>query len=288
VIYNKRPVKWNETDRDVHSVTWLSPSDYAASMAALAESHPEKIKRAGEASWCDQSGQNVSGFLSDVKSGGTVRHADAIRKAAEGVKVPAFRLYGETVALGVGPGVPIIPAVLAGVPEHNLTLDNGVDVSTPLRVVFDRTSSGGLNAGQVERAGAAVAAFVEIAQASRPVEVWVLCNTGADGDSNACSMRLKLSPHASQAELGLYVVGLGAIRRGMYGFASAHHGFFHNWPFRSNDTDSSSIVCSSDLLTDTDIFIGPMHYSHPLIQDPARWIEESLSKAFQGVAERES
>ena len=243
--------------------------------------------------WADSSGQTPTEFVRDVESGGTARHASLIARAREQIKVPAFRLYGQTVGMGVGAGVPIIPAVLSGHPQHVLTLTDAPDYSTPVRVIYDRVSSSNLNAGDVERTAATVAAVIEILQASRPVEVFVVANLDAAhglGESarggskrlQAASMRIKLSAHASNAELGLFLVSLGPIRRGLHSLAKVQYGYSGQWPFGTYG-ESAGLACMADLAGPHDIVITSLYSGHPLVKNPAAWAESALEAAFSSM-----
>jgi len=269
--------------RTVKTIDFESPAEYAAEIRRLHDGNRESIERYGEErSWYDASAQSGAAFVEDVNQGGTVRNAAAIQRANAAINVPAFALHGPTIGFSVGAGVPCIPAVLAGEPEYALTITETEDTNTPVRIIYERTTSAAIDSKTVEETAATIAAVARIIQASRPCQIIIVSSTdsGYDGSMGpgAASVRIHLSPFASEAEIGLFVSALGPIRRGSYAIARDRFNFGGSWPFHYSD--KASKLCVQDILTDNDVYIPAIHLHDELAQNPAAWAARTLNQVF--------
>lgn len=180
----------------------------------------------------------------------------------------------------VAGAVPNVPAFLAGNPQSMRRRVRLVSEAAPLAVVVDLTTSGSIEARDIERRGAAILALVRVLSARRPVELWAGAFTGADGDQNGVAMfaRIDTSP-LDLARAAFAFVSPAYPRKALYGLARSF-GFAGGWPYRSATASRHFL---DDLIRPAlphvgDVLAIPALYTTDLsTRDPEAWIAETLT-----------
>ncbi len=180
----------------------------------------------------------------------------------------------------VAGAVPNVPAFIAGNPQSMRRRVRLASEAAPLAVVVDLTTSGSIEARDIERRGAAILALVRVLSARRPVELWAGAFTGADGDKNGVAMfaRIDTAP-LDLARAAFAFVSPAYPRQALYSLARSF-GFAGGWPFKSHTASRQYL---DDLIRPAfphvgDVLALPALYATDLsTRDPEAWIAETLA-----------
>lgn len=169
-----------------------SPEDYLAFLHTLSPEH----WREGETNWYGTQRHNALQLLEkgDVS---LVHKAEAIisQISTADIQTPGVPL---TVPSVVG-FMPLVPAVLAGLPENMLTrvASDIKGYQEPLVIYADASVSGGISEQEIMNKGVAILSYLMLIQNVRPVELY-LCNSGSTahraGRGQAITVKLTSNP----------------------------------------------------------------------------------------------
>jgi hypothetical protein len=182
-------------------------------------------------------------------------------------------------------GVPNVGAFLAGSPI-NMRQRRRVEVQeTPLVIVADITSSGGVESRDLEKRGAALLALVRLLTARRPVTVYFACagKPYASGfSSSAVAVRMDTAP-LDLARAAHLLGQTGVARMACYDFICAQVGGARgniSWAYDSVDFYRANGVAywQRALGADELLFLPPVFVEDEAIQKPEKWLADMLKK----------
>lgn len=193
-------------------------------------------------------------------------------------------------------GVPDVPAFLCGQPMHMRRSQRMADDRAPLVIVADLASSGGIEARDVQKRGAAVLALVRVLSAVRPVELWATCELDANdkgiGSSVATCIRIETSP-LDLARAAHIMTHPSVPRALIYGYARHYHDSHVVWAYgdakkgmeiqRKYGAESYNRIFApgSECL-----YVPPIHLSDKLIANPVAWLKAMIAEyGWQGKGE---
>lgn len=198
-----------------------------------------------------------------------------------------FRTRTWRVVNDVAGGVPNVPAFLAGQPMHMRRRERVANEQAPITVVADQCSSGGIEACDVQKRGAAILALVRILSESRPVELWATCELDAQGHGENCAVATCVKIDTAPLDLAraAHVLTSPSVPRGLcYGYAAMHYGSHVLWAYGSTqymqlqrDTGAASFkrifAPNADCL-----YVPPIYLDDPCISKPVQWIKSMVAK----------
>lgn len=236
-------------------------------------------------------GERLSRVLEKCRSGDLSRVAasDKLMSALEDKF--AFRSSAFRNVDAMTGGVPNVGAFLAGSPI-NMRQRRRVEVQeTPLTIVADMTSSGGVDSTHLERRGAALLALVRLLSARRPIVVYIaICgkpSPNQNTSSSAVAVRMDTAP-LDLARAAHWLGHTGVARSAGYEFICAQVGGDRgsiSWPYNSVDfyRQNGAAYWKRALGADELLFLPPVFVDDQSIQQPEIWLAEKL-KEYGGDA----
>jgi hypothetical protein len=183
----------------------------------------------------------------------------------------------------VAGGVPNVPAFLAGVPlDMRRRVKRQVNTS-PLVVVADLVASGGVDAADMHKRGAAVLALVRLLANVRPVELYALVALGNGMDRTSLVIRLDTAP-LDLARVA-HVLTHPSVARAL-GYRSLQHhiyngGWHGSWAFDDCDTHRRTAAeCYRQHVSHgAEVFyIPPIYLRDEAVNNPVQWIKGKLAE----------
>lgn len=217
---------------------------------------------------------------------GSSKHADAIASYLD--KLPAIDTTGRQWQASPAGGRVNVPAYLSGRPDCMLARRACDNANNPLRVIVDPSSSGGIDASDCEKRGAAIVALVSALAEIRPVILTVAMNLGVNDQENVLSLAIDVPTRPMDiGMLASLVADQACIRGLMYGASAEAGGRSGNnayerlaWAYGKTSREDQQAVMAAihgaDL--ETDLILPGIFLEDPAIADPARWIAEMLEK----------
>jgi len=231
-------------------------------------------------------GESMTRVLEKCQSGDLSRVAasDKLMTALEDKF--AFRSTAFRTVDAMSGGVPNVSAYLAGSPVNMRRRQRMEVQETPLTVVVDMTSSGGIGSRDLEKRGAAVLALVRLLAAKRPIVVYIACagkpsNSGGF-NSSAVAVRMDTAP-LDLARAAHWLGHTGVARLTGYHFICAQTtGQYTSiaWPFDDVDLYRKCGVeyWQRALGADELLFLPPVFVEDESIQKPEKWLADMLKK----------
>jgi hypothetical protein len=217
-----------------------------------------------------------------------VRTAEEVCSVVEAGAMPLERQSWQAAPMGA---FPVVPEVLAGLPDNMRLRRSSLSEYAPVSLVLDLTSSCGLTSADLVKRGAALAALALALQAVRPVTLW-LC-AGLDSRHNRSGVFTKVRINTSPLDLAQfsYLTGsCGFQRRLLYGIC-AQHGARGAWPdFKAMGGATEQerrAYCQALELEETDIVIPGIVSSDKTIRSPLTWIEGHLARFRKSLVTQE-
>lgn len=179
--------------------------------------------------------------------------------------------------------LPNVPAFLAGHPQHMRRRERVSTRTAPLAIFMDLTSSGMIDAKDVQRRGTVLLALTRMLVEHRPVELWVGVALGNLGASGTVAWKIDTAP-LDLARAAYHVSATAMSRVFGYGTAQRAHGVGGAWPFNNYGAhvqtahERLTTVFSGQEL----MYVSPIYGTDPLTRDPVAWIKRTL-KQYAGV-----
>lgn len=182
---------------------------------------------------------------------------------------------------------PDVGAFLAGEIECMRHMASDPNMTAPVRIYYDPTSSAAIDAATlIERGVAALALTMALAQI-RPVELWTFSDIDAHGDGlSLITAKIQTNP-LMLSEACFALCNPGYARGLTYGLAEMRMGFTGMWGFGDYDLDHdrrTSLMRSALGASPQDIVIPGIHVKDELVKDPLGFIRRELGK-FHEVLE---
>lgn len=165
-------------------------------------------------------------------------------------------------------------AYLVGSPLNMIKRDTDLTDHSPLRIWIGITSSWGISPAQINKRGAALAAFALALSARRTVYITPYVVLGSGDNSAVISCDLQSSP--------LYLNELAAHMNvnltrflGIFACRTLNNRCDGGWPrgYDNETTMRARLGCA-----EADVYLGSIHLQDPLLIDPVAWIKANLSK----------
>lgn len=256
----------------------------------LFDSVPEFVARCEQDDVCRKGRDKSPSFL------GGVTFAQALKMAREGdaggvaksdallAKMEALDLYAPRVRVrdGVAGGVPNVPAFLAGHPLNMRRRVREDDNASPLAVVVDLASSGGIDAAVVQKRGVAILALVRALTARRPVELYVGCSLDADDGENAVHVYARVETTPMDLLRAAHWISHPSFPRGLiYSAGRALNSFCGKWPYSRGPLTAENgraIMARALPHADAVLYIPGVFMGDRLVTAPEAWVAEQLAK----------
>jgi hypothetical protein len=221
-------------------------------------------------------GDSESDFAKKVATGdvGLVEEADDFLTKLED-QVPMSRGF-RNVDDVVG-ALPNVPAFLAGHPQCMRRRVKVAKDNAPLTIYMDLTSSGGINASDVERRGVALLALSRTLIEHRPVELWIGSSLGKNFVSGTVAWRIDTVP-LDLARAAYHISGTAMSRSFGYGIAKSVLGTGGAWPFNnySLHCDTAEQRLRNVMGFGELLYVPPIYLGDKLTKDPVGWIKKQL------------
>lgn len=189
----------------------------------------------------------------------------------------------------VSGGAPNVAAFLAGQPL-NMRLRRRVESEkAPLNIVVDIVSSGGIEARDLERRGAAILALVRVLSAIRPVSLYISAAALPYGDTRshtarAVAFKLDSTPlDLARAAHALCAVGVSrqmayAAMAGAFGTRQAESGL--NWSYDSIDFQrkNGKAFWQRSFGMDEMLYIAAPYVTDTIIKKPDEWLKQMIAE----------
>ena len=242
-----------------------------------------KYSGASQASWWG--GDSISKLLDKCISGEDTHIAKAealLDKLSDDIEIPKPQWnpseYG---------AFPNVGSFLAGEVDCMRHIQRDPNMTAPVRIYYDPTSSAAIDATTlVERGVAALALAMALAQI-RPVELWTFSDLDANGNglSLICA-KIQTNP-LMLSEACFALCNPGYARGLTYGLAEMRCGFHGMWGFGDYDLDKdrrTALMREALGASPEDIVIPGIHAKDELVKDPVGFIRRELQK-FHAVLE---
>lgn len=215
-----------------------------------------------------------------------VAAADAMLDKIESllaIETKAYRTFHDVCG-----GAPNVGAFLAGTPECMRYRKRVAMETAPLAVAVDLTSSGSIEARDVQRRGCAILALVRALSQVRPVELLAVIGLGYTGKAVELVTRIDTTP-LDLARAAHFLTHPSVSRCLGYGYLTQVHKSGGGWNFGDIDLQrrtareslSRVITANSDIL-----YIPPVFENDQCIKQPEVWLEQMIAK--HGGIEREA
>lgn len=201
--------------------------------------------------------------------------------------VANFRTQAFRIVHDIAGGVPNVPAFLAGHPNHMRRRERVVCEQAPLTIVADLCSSGGIDARDVQKRGAAILALVRIISDSRPVELWATCELDAQGDGANCAAAVCIRIDTAPLDLAraAHVLTSPSVPRALcYGYVQKFHGSQLRWAYGSTEymqlqRDTGAESFKRIFAPNADcLYVPPVYLKDPCVSNPVQWIKTMVAK----------
>lgn len=173
-------------------------------------------------------------------------------------------------------------AYLVGSPLNMIKRDVDTSDHSPLRIWIGTTSSWGIKPADINKRGAALAAFALALSARRTVYITPYVILGSGANSAIISVDLQSSP--------LYLNELAAHMNvnltrflGIYACRTLNNDCDGGWP---KDYNNEAAMRNHLGAAPDDVYLGSIHRDDPLLIDPIKWIKANLAK-YLGESEEE-
>lgn len=275
----KRVQRTLENDLRPHRLLHMSLPEVAA---VWKECGPAAVRavHAGDDYWCGGSNADLSRMFEEGNTAcveGARKLVDSLTKRIKR-PIPANMLAGPAVA----GGRVHVPSYLAGLPTTFRRNDvPNPSAIAPVRVFASLSATCSFSSTQLDRRGAAIAAFAMMLGKQRPCELYAYSYGrlgGSDRDNTIVVVRLGLTPldwpRICTAFAGNFFRRAGfalellAMKRVGNGHEPGPHGSYHNDPERLRQALAA---------TPHDIIVSDMHSAQH--SDSEAWIEGMLKKA---------
>lgn len=170
---------------------------------------------------------------------------------------------------------PVVGDFLAGRPDcmrRNVPNHHG-----PVRLIMDTTSSGGIDAEDLQRRGAAFLALVMTLAQERPVELWWTCALDMHGASGCSAVVVRCPTLPLNVSVCAHLLTSQAWTRGVgysYLFSRGAGGM---WPFNTAPGETYAIMREVYDLAPQDVYVPAIYIRDDLIRQPVAWINRQLA-----------
>lgn len=180
---------------------------------------------------------------------------------------------------------PIVPEFLAQRPDCMRRRMDEQGERHPVRVYVDSTSSGGIEAEELKKRGAAILAFVMALAQERPVELWQYgCLDGHGYRTNIAALAVRLPTAPLNLSVCAHLLTSQMWVRGIgYGYAKQKHGAAGGWAFgetpdHNRDSRYTRLMRAAFDMEPEDVLVPGIYINDPLISDPVNWINRELAR----------
>jgi hypothetical protein len=191
----------------------------------------------------------------------------------------------------VSGALPNIPAYLAGTPLTMRRRARVMSEQAPLTIVVDVASSGGIDAKQLEKRGAAILALVRGLAAVRPVQLWAGVSATPSSQSKAGAWHVFARIETAPLDLAraAHFLSCPAVARSLlYGIVykasgnEKEHGL--QWPYNdSTYSRANGRAIVGRVMGGDDVFyIAPPHVNDAIVSKPDAWLADAI-KTWGGV-----
>lgn len=155
--------------------------------------------------------------------------------------------------------------------------------TAPIKIVVGVSVSARISVEQQQKRGLAVLAFVQLVQASRPVELFVL-DEGRDNKNNNMYFLTEVDTKPlNVASASVVLSNVGVSRSLMMEYEQVHHGNSSSWPlnYKSNSKVYDDYRRGVLGLGSEDITIDSLQGKDPFIDDAVGWVKNQLNQLKQ-------
>lgn len=177
---------------------------------------------------------------------------------------------------------PDVPAYIAGLPTAMRRRVRQSNVTAPLAVFVDLTTSGGIEASVVRKRGVAILALVRLLSNFRPVEAWAMVGLGCPGHADFVAVRLDTAP--LDLARAAHVLTSTMVARGI-GYSLAHELSTGGgaWPYGEYEPKAQRVhgaaIFKRVVHPGSDVlFVPPLYLTDQSVTAPVQWIKENLAK----------
>ena len=185
----------------------------------------------------------------------------------------------------VSGAVPNIQAFIAGTPLTMRRRARVASEQTPLAIVVDIASSGGIDAKRLERRGAAILALVRALSAIRPVELWAGVSATPYSKRNAGAWhvfaRIETAP-LDLARAAHFLVSTAVSRAILYGIIHKQAGNEKDdglhWPYNDHNFSRGRgrEILGRVIGSDEIFYIAPPYVEDALVNKPDAWLADAI------------
>ena len=231
-------------------------------------------------------GDSMSTLLDKCLSGDDTHIAQAealLDKLQDDIEIPKFQWnpceYG---------AFPNVGSFLAGEVDCMRHIQRDPNVTAPVRIYYDPTSSAAIDSDTLVRRGVAALALTMALAQIRPVELWTFSDLDSAGDglSLICA-KLQTNP-LMLSEACFALCNPGYARGLTYGLAEVRCNFQGMWGFGNNDHDEkrrTKLMREALGASPEDIVIPGIHLHDELVKDPLGFIRRELKKYHEVLEE---
>lgn len=179
--------------------------------------------------------------------------------------------------------LPVIPALLAGHPQHMRRRERVAKATAPLTIFMDLTSSMGIHRRDILKRGIVMLALVRCLVMVRPVELWVGASLGGGpgGQSGTVAWRIDTAP-MDLARSGFHIADVNMSR--LFGYAMCESMIDAHLPGSFADTNERMAELREIAGWHDVLMVPRIHLHDPLVTDPVGWIKRVLAPKEEEVA----
>ena len=191
----------------------------------------------------------------------------------------------------VAGALPNIPAYLAGTPLTMRRRARVMSEQAPLTIVVDVASSGGIDAKQLEKRGAAILALVRGLAAVRPVSLWAGVSATPAGRSKDGAWHVFTRIETAPLDLAraAHFLSCPAVARALlYGIIHKAAGNEKTdslaWPYRDHEFSRKNgrDIVGRVMGGDDVFYVAPPHINDAIVSKPDAWLEDAI-KTWGGI-----
>lgn len=174
---------------------------------------------------------------------------------------------------------PNVPAYIAGQPLSMRRKIKRENEFSPIAIVADLVSSGGIASEKLLKRGAAILALARALSARRPVELWAGCSMEGMG-GGACHVYFQIDTQPLDLARAAYMLAHPAFSRGnCYGMGKAEYRFGGGWPYnrRQDDATMADVVRRAFPHLSDIIYVPGIYITDECIDDPIGWITRHVA-----------
>jgi hypothetical protein len=179
---------------------------------------------------------------------------------------------------------PSVPDAIMGHPDSMRRRIQAVDPVTPLRILIDTTSSGGIDHDDLLKRGITYLALVMVLETVRPLELYWSCGLGGGAHQSSSSI-IRLSSSPLNLSIVCNALTSQGMTRGMgYSYVQGMDGSGGGWQWGLHpDSASSRKEWRRNMRKITgferkDLIVPPIHMYDPALDDPVAFLHRTVNE----------